>query len=116
MNYLRALFVTVALLPSACVSSAKYDAALEDARKAKAEMDRSRAENDQRQQANAAQLDKLNADLQTARAALQENENQLSQANVQSHNLQAKLDESTAIGQRLRDELTRLGKNVDQLL
>ena len=35
---------------------------------------------------------------------------------MQSHNLQAKLDESTAIGQRLREELQRLGKNVDGLL
>ena len=115
MTYLRAAIVT-AMLSTACVSTAKYDAVLEDARKTKAEMERLRAEGEQQKQAGAAQLDKINADLQAARTALQENENQLSQTNVQSHNLQAKLDESTAIGQRLREELQRLGKNVDGLL
>jgi chemotaxis protein MotB len=116
MTYTRAAFVIGALLSTACVSTAKYNAALEDARKAKAEIDQLRTEGDQKQQANAAALEKLNADLQAASAKLQENENQLSQANVESHNLQAKLDESTAIGQRLREELQRLGKNVDGLL
>ncbi|HMJ50712.1 MAG TPA: OmpA family protein [Polyangiaceae bacterium] len=115
MTYLRAAIVT-AMLSTACVSTAKYDAVLEDARKTKAEMERLRAEGEQQKQAGAVQLDKINADLQAARTALQENENQLSQSNVQSHNLQAKLDESTAIGQRLREELQRLGKNVDGLL
>jgi chemotaxis protein MotB len=115
MTYLRAAIVT-AMLSTACVSTAKYDAVLEDARKTKAEMERLRAEGEQQKQAGAVQLDKINADLQAARTALQENENQLSQTNVQSHNLQAKLDESTAIGQRLREELQRLGKNVDGLL
>jgi chemotaxis protein MotB len=113
MNYLRAAVVIGALVSSACVSTAKYEAALEDARKAKAEAERVHADDEQR---HAAALEKINADLQTARATLQDNENQLSQANVQSHNLQAKLDESTAIGQRLREELQRLGKNVDSLL
>jgi len=116
MKELRAFFLTGTLLSTACVSAAKYDAALEDASKAKAEMERLRAESEQQKQANAAQLDKLNSDLQAARTSLQEHENQLSQANVQSHNLQAKLDESTAISQRLREELQRLGKNVDGLL
>jgi chemotaxis protein MotB len=116
MNYLRAAFVTGILLSTACVSKAKFDAALEDASKAKAEMERMHGESEQQKQANLAQLDKINADLQAARTALQDHENQLSQANVQSHNLQAKLDESTAIGQRLREELQRLGKNVDNLL
>ena len=116
MTYLRTAFVIGALLSTACVSTAKYNAALEDARKAKAEIEKLKAEEDQKQQANAAALEKLNADLQAASAKMQENENQLSQANVESHNLQAKLDESTAIGQRLREELQRLGKNVDGLL
>jgi chemotaxis protein MotB len=116
MTYLRPAFVIGALLSTACVSTAKYNAALEDARKAKAEIEQVKAEQDQKQQANAAALEKLNADLQAVNAKLQEDENQLSQANVESHNLQAKLDESTAIGQRLREELQRLGKNVDGLL
>jgi chemotaxis protein MotB len=108
--------VSGALLGTACVSTAKHEAVLEDARKAKAEIERLRAESEQQKQATAAQIDKINAELQAARAAMQEHENQLSQTNVQSHNLQAKLDESTAIGQRLREELQRLGKNVDNLL
>ena len=116
MTNLRVAFVAVACLSSACVSTAKYNAALEDARKAKAEMDQLRAEAEQRNQANTSQLDKLNADLQTAQTALQDHDNQLSQSNVASHNLQAKLDESTAISQKLREELQRLGKNVDALL
>jgi chemotaxis protein MotB len=116
MTYPRAAFVIGALLSTACVSTAKYNAALEDARKAKTEIEQLRAEGDQKQQANTAALEKLNADLQAVNAKLQEDENQLSQANVESHNLQAKLDESTAIGQKLREELQRLGKNVDGLL
>jgi len=116
MSYLRALFVTGALLSTACVSAAKHQAALDELRKARAEMDRLRGEDEQRVRENAAQLEKINADLAAARTALQDHENQLSQSNMQSHNLQAKLDESTAIGQRLREELQRLGKNVDQLL
>jgi chemotaxis protein MotB len=116
MSYLRALFVTGVLLSTACVSTAKHQSVLDELRKAKAEMDRLRAEDEQAKREGAAQLDKINADRAAARAALQEHENQLSQANMQSHNLQAKLDESTAIGQRLREELQRLGKNVDQLL
>jgi chemotaxis protein MotB len=116
MTYPRAAFVIGALLSTACVSTAKYNAALEDARKAKTEIEQLRAEGDQKQQANTAALEKLNADLQAVNAKLQEDENQLSQVNVESHNLQAKLDESTAIGQKLREELQRLGKNVDGLL
>jgi chemotaxis protein MotB len=116
MRELRAFFVTGTLLCTSCVSAAKYDAALEDASKAKAELERLRVENEQQKQVSAAQLDKLNSDLRAAQSALQEHENQLSQANVQGHNLQAKLDESTAISQRLREELQRLGKNVDGLL
>jgi chemotaxis protein MotB len=116
MSQLRVVLLTAALFSASCVSKAKYDAALEDALKAKNEMDRSRVEGDQQKQATAAQVEKMNADLATAKNALQEQENQLAQANVASHNLQAKLDESTAIGQRLREELQRLGKNVDQLL
>src|SRR5687767_10600185 len=121
MPSLRAIFVTAALLSTtclstACVSTAKHQSVLDELRKAKAEMDRIRAEDEQQNRERAAQLEKINADLAAARAALQEHENQLSQASMQSHNLQAKLDESTAIGQRLREELQRLGKNVDQLL
>jgi chemotaxis protein MotB len=116
MTDLRYLFVTGAMFCTACVSTAKYDAVLEDARKARAEIERLRGESEQQRQANAAALDKINADLLAARTAMQDQENKLSQSTVQSHNLQAKLDESTAIGQRLREELQRLGKNVDNLL
>jgi chemotaxis protein MotB len=116
MTQLRAVFLTAALLSASCVSAAKYDAALEDASKAKTEMNRLRGESDQQRQANAADAEKLNAELQNAKNALQEHENQLAEAKVQGHNLQAKLDESTAISQKLREELQRLGKNVDQLL
>ena len=117
MNQLRAAAVlSGALLSQACVSTAKYDAALEDARKAKAEMDRLHAEAEQQRQAQQGQIEKNAADLQAAQTSGQSRENDLAQANVQMHNLQTKLDESTAIGQRLREELQRLGKNVDQLL
>lgn len=116
MSQLRAVFLTAAMFSASCVSAAKYDAALEDASRAKAEMNRLRAEGDQQKQASAADADKANADRENAQKALQDHENQLAEAKIQSHNLQAKLDESTAISQKLRDELTRLGKNVDQLL
>jgi chemotaxis protein MotB len=116
MSQLRVVLLTAALFSVSCVSKAKYDAALEDALKAKNEMERARTEGDQQKQATAAEVEKMSAEFAAAKNALQEHENQLAQANVASHNLQAKLDESTAIGQRLREELQRLGKNVDQLL
>ncbi len=88
-----------------CVSGAKYDAALKDTQRAKAELN-------EREQ----QVDRLNRELQAQANAVQERENRLSQVNVDAHNLQTKLDEATAIDEQLRQELQRLGKNVDQML
>lgn len=116
MNYVRYALFVGALSCGGCVSTAKHDAVLADARKTRAELDRVGAESEQRRQADAREIERINGELAAGRAAIQDRENQLSASAMQSHNLQAKLDESTAIGQRLRDELQRLGKNVDQLL
>lgn len=115
----KTLLLTLALTASfseACVSKAKYDDLAKTADQARADLARRGADADQHDKANAAELARLNDALAAAAKALQERDNRLSDASVNEHNLQAKLDESTAINQQIRRELERLGKNVDGLL
>jgi chemotaxis protein MotB len=63
-----------------------------------------------------AQIAKLQQDLADAQAQMQERDQKLSDLSTTSHNLQAQLDEATAINAKLRGELERLGKNVDAML
>lgn len=82
----------------ACVSSAKYDAVVA--------VNRTRDE----------QIQKLTQDLEAARKATQERDAKLASISVGQHNLQASLDEATAMNEQLRGELQRLGKDVDAVL
>ena len=104
-----AVLAAVVLAPSlamvACVSKNKYDAALADAREAHAQLTNTEAE-----------LGKLRSDLDAAEAQMQARDQKLSDLTTSDHNVEAQLDEETAINSKLRGELERLGKNVDQML
>jgi len=101
---------------SGCVTARRYDTAVQDARGARGELEHERARSSAERAAHDAQVAELTRQLERANGEVQEREARLSTLTVESHNLQAKLDEATAIDQRLRGELERLGKNVDQLL
>jgi chemotaxis protein MotB len=93
------------VLLGGCVSKAKFDAAVEDAASAHAKV-----------ASQEAQIAKLQQDLADAQSQMQERDQKLSDLSTTSHNLQAQLDEATAINAKLRGELERLGKNVDAML
>lgn len=62
------------------------------------------------------QIQKLTADLESAKHATEERDAKLAALSVTQHNLQASLDETTAMNEQLRGELQRLGKDVDAVL
>jgi chemotaxis protein MotB len=99
------LALAVSVLLGGCVSKAKFDAAVEDAASAHA-----------KGASQEAQIAKLQQDLADAQSQMQERDQKLSDLSTTSHNLQAQLDEATAINAKLRGELERLGKNVDAML
>lgn len=98
------------------VSKSKYDAAVKDATQTHEQLHLLGSRTAQRISADAQQMDDLKQRIEALAQKLQERDTKLSEAGMSAHNLQAKLDESTAINQQLRGELSRLGKNVDQLL
>jgi len=65
---------------------------------------------------DAEQISALSVALSRSLARVAKLESDISIADTDRHNLQAALDESTAIGQQLRGELTRLGKDVNKIL
>jgi chemotaxis protein MotB len=101
-----------ALFLAACVPQAKYDAAINDASTAHAaltaSLDKEKADEDQ--------IAKLQKDVADLTAQLQDRDQKISDMSTSDHNLQAQLDEQTAINAKLRAELERLGKNVDSVL
>jgi len=103
------VLAAVVLAPSvamvACVSKNKYDAAVADAQRTHAQLTNAEAE-----------LGKLRSDLDAAEAQMQSRDQKLSDLATSDHNVEAQLDEETAINSKLRGELERLGKNVDQML
>jgi chemotaxis protein MotB len=111
-----AALVAVVLAPSlvlvACVSKGKYDAAVADARTTRAALqtalDRDRGAEQE--------LARLREELDAAAAQMRSRDEKLSELGATDHNLQAQLDEETGINAKLRGELERLGKNVDQML
>lgn len=105
-----ALVAVLLLSPAlACVSKGQYDAAVADAQGAHAKL----AASEQARQAEEADLRRQLADAQQTSQDFAQRVSDLSTVN---NNLQAKLDESTAISAELRGELERLGKNVDAML
>jgi chemotaxis protein MotB len=105
-----ALPATIAL--GACVSKNTYDGAVADAQTAHAQL----AASADREKADEATLTKLQSDLTDAQAQVQDRDQKLSDLSTSDHNLQAQLDEATAINAKLRAALERLGKNVDSML
>src|ERR1035438_1981797 len=69
-----------------------------------------------REKADEATIAKLQQDLTDAQAQVQDRDQKLSDLSTSDHNLQAQLDEATAINAKLRAALERLGKNVDSML
>lgn len=103
------LVLMPALTLGACVTTDKYEAAVADAQHARAELGDS--EKARQEEENA-----LKQKLADAEAHAQDLAQQLSDLSTSDHNVQAKLDEATAINSQLRSELERLGKNVDSML
>jgi chemotaxis protein MotB len=101
-----------ALLLGACVPQAKYDAAINDASSAHAALTASQ----DKEKADEDQIAKLQKDVADLTAQVQDRDQKISDLTTSSHNIQAQLDEQTAINAKLRAELERLGKNVDSVL
>lgn len=95
----------LAFATSACVSKGTYEAAVADAKVARTEAAREKHA-----------VDELTARLDRAEAEAQARDQSLERLRTDNHNLQASLDEATALNQSLRDELGRLGKDVDKML
>ena len=109
---LTALVLAPSMLLVACVSKTKFDAAVEDARSTHAQL----AGALDREKADEVRIARLKEDLDGAQAQMQARDQKLSDLATAGHNEQAELDEQTAINAKLRGELERLGKNVDQML
>ena len=92
-----------------CVSKTHYDECIADDA-------RVRADAVARQRDDAARLQGLAQQLSYVQAAVQERDAKLVDLSTASHNVQAQLDEATAINQQLRGELQRLGTDVDKML
>jgi chemotaxis protein MotB len=109
---LLALVLTPAVLLAACVSKDRYDTAMHDAQTAHAALTQAL----DRDKAAEEEISKLRDELTGVQAQVQMRDQTVSDLSTSDHNLQAQLDESTAINAKLRAELERLGKNVDQML
>jgi chemotaxis protein MotB len=99
----------VSLVLPGCVRKDLYDAALADAKAVRAQLA-------ERERSDQAKIDELQRELSSAQTRMQEFTQRQSDLSTADHNLQAELDQSTAINANLRAELERLGKNVDSML
>jgi chemotaxis protein MotB len=100
------------MLILACIPKNQYDAAVADEQRLHAALDAALA----REKTNEDELAKLRQELADLQNQLQDRDQKLSDLTTSDHNVQAQLDQATAINSRLRTELERLGKNVDQML
>lgn len=104
-----ALALAAAMGLGGCVRTDQYDAAVADAQHARDQL----SDVEKARQAEEAALKEKLAD---AEARAQDLAQKLSDLTTSDHNVQAKLDEATAINAQMRGELERLGKNVDAML
>ena len=112
MNERTGILAVAALLASGCVTKGSYDKAVQDA--ASAHADAATCATDD---ASAhAEVARLNDALTTAKALADQRDHGLATAQANSADLQKKLDDAIAENAQLRNELTRLGKNVDAML
>jgi len=100
------------LVFAACVPKDKYDAALADEQSVHAQLTASL----EQAKARDAEIANLRQELVDAQSQVQDRDQKLSDLSTADHNLQAQLDEGTAINAKLRGELERLGQNVDGML
>jgi len=106
------VFITLVLATTGCVSSGKYEQALQDAQKLRADQAASR----RTLQEQDAQLTKLNDSLRRVDANNAELADQFHASAERFAACSAALDELTAQDQQLRTELAKQGRNVDELL
>jgi flagellar motor protein MotB len=100
----------LALASAGCLVTKKdYDACVSDAAKA-------RTDSEAKAREDAGRLQDLGQRLAAAESGTQSRDAQISDLTTAQHNVQAQLDEATAINQQLRTELERLGKDVDKML
>jgi chemotaxis protein MotB len=104
-----ALLALVCALAAGCVPKDKYDKLVVTSAKAQAQAD-------ERQKAADGDITRLEGQLKDAEAQSQDRDAQIADLSTQRHNMQASLDEATAMNQELRGELERLGKDADKLL
>ncbi len=98
-------FLTPLVLAGCLVRESRYDQAVQQMWVARDEASQSRQNNDS-----------LRAKLDTTQAQLQAQQTKAAEFEATAHNLQARLDEATALHQLLEKELERLGKNVGAML
>ena len=124
MRTLNILTGMLVLASSAgCVSAGKYDAAVSDAQRARAELsatrgelDTARAESKRLSAAKQAELDQLRQMMEQAEARCARIAKELEGSAATALGCSQALDEATALNQSLRNELEHQGKNVDELL
>src|SRR5882672_609371 len=112
MNFRVTLLLLPVVLALSCVPHDRYNAALKDAKDAHTSADRLAAD----LAAAKAEVARLNEALKQAQDAVDQRDRSLAEGQVSAHDLQTKLDDSTAQNEQLRIELERLGKNADALL
>jgi chemotaxis protein MotB len=96
-------------LSTGCVTKVRYDKLVAESAQAKVDADAKQKEAEGR-------LGDLQQKVAAAEAATQDRDAKLSDLSTQNHNVQAALDEQTAMNEQLRGELGRLGKDVDKIL
>jgi predicted RNase H-like nuclease (RuvC/YqgF family) len=110
MNWraLRSAFVVASPPLGACVSKGRFDAAVANCQTAHAALRHERAPKKR--------SSKIRQDLDAANARIRAGDQKLSDLSTTDHKLQSELDVRTAINSKLRAELERLGKNVDEMV
>ena len=103
-----AFFAAATLFGASCVPQAKYDQLAQDCTSQSAKADRD-------QKAAAAEMAELKRTLREAETASQVRDEKLSELTTANHNAQAQIDSAAAWNQQLRDELGRVGADVDKV-
>jgi chemotaxis protein MotB len=88
-----------------CVSAGRYDA-----------LEGEQAKTLRDEQADRARIKDLDDSLAQASKRAAERDQKISELTTSQHNVQAQLDDATAINQQLRDQIQRLGGDVDKML
>jgi chemotaxis protein MotB len=116
MKSVHGLTLLLAVAGSACVSQIKYDQAAADARSARQSLQYSIEQAIARTEADQQQIADLRSELERSKGDNDALHEEASRLKLDAHNTASGLDEQTALNQELRNQLTRLGKNVDQLV